>query len=231
MIKKYNDMLTKTITAKVADLDDQGQVKFQFSKFDFIDTDDDITRKGAFKKSMLENLPRIKHFKNHWRDSTPGVIKELYETAEGAFAISQLIIGPQGKGSALGNDTYAEYKAGAITEHSYGYDIIKANQITVDNKQVQELVELRLKEVSSLNAWGASEHTPTLEVKSEKDIIDFLDRLEKLKEGDFTKEYFKQLELKIAAVHDLLKTLAKPDTKVITLEPYFEIMKHSTLFK
>lgn len=224
-------MLIKCISAEVKDLDEKGMVKFQFSEFDFLDTDGDITRKGAFAKTISENIKRIKHFKNHDRWQAPGVIKELWEEKNGAFATSQLILD-----STLGRDTYAEYKAGQITEHSYGYDIINSKQIEVEAETggmiaAQELVELRLKEVSSLNAWGASERTPTLEVKTEKDILEYLSVLEDLKKGDFTDEYFMRLEKRIAAVHSHLKTLYEPGLKTdTTQEPLIEIMKHSYLF-
>ena len=226
-------MLTKTLSAEVKDLD-KGMVKFQFSQFDFVDTDNDITRKGAFVRTIKENFNRIKHFKNHRMDQAPGVVKELYEDNEGAFAISQLILD-----STLGKDTYAEYKAGAITEHSYGYEIERANQIEQEGKQVQELVELRLKEVSSLNAWGASEMTPTLDVKemfkdkSEKDIMDYLDKLEQLKKGDFSDEYFEKLHNRIAVVTNFLDALCK---SLDTLESsstdgsLIDAMEHSMIF-
>lgn len=222
-------MLTKTLSAEVKDMD-KGLVKFQFSMFDFVDTDQDITRKGAFKRTMKNNFNRIKHFKNHDRWSAPGVIKELFETEEGAFAVSQLILG-----STLGKDTYEEYKAGAITEHSYGYDIMKANQITVEDKQVQELVELRLKEVSSLTAWGASEHTPTLEVKNEKEIMNYLEELEQLKKGDFSDEYFKELYNRIAVVTEYLKALSDPsstpkDSQDTHIDSLLDAMKDSMIF-
>ena len=224
-------MLTKTLSAEVKDVDSKGMVKFQFSEFDYLDTDGDITRPGAFKKTMVENFKRIKHFKNHDRWQAPGVIKELWEDNNGAFAASQLILD-----STLGKDTHAEYKAGQITEHSYGYEIIIARPTEVEAEEggkipAQELIELKLKELSSLNAWGASDRTPTLEVKTEKELLDYLVMLEELKKGDFTDEYFKRLENKIAAVHEHLKTLTEPEHNgATTLEPLLEIMQHSSLF-
>lgn len=223
-------MLTKTISAEVKDLDEKGQVKFQFAKFEFVDDDKDYTYQGAFAKTMKENLKRIKHFKNHRMDQAPGVIKELWEDQDGAFAATQLILD-----STLGRDTYAEYKAGAITEHSYGYDIMKSDpRKEIGGVQdVQGLRELKLWELSSLNAWGASEMTPTLDVKNLKEadadkVIALLEKLEALKRGDFSDEYFKKLEIKIAAVHTVLQSLTEPGDH--SEEPVIDLFKHSTLF-
>lgn len=231
-------MLVKTLTADVKDVDEKGQVKFQFSQFDFIDSDKDITYSGAFVKTMQENRKRIKHFKNHIRNQTPGVIKDLYETKEGAFAVTQLILGDGTKGdpgTTLAWDTYSEYKAGAITEHSYGYDIIKADPRTTINgiEGVQGLRELKLDEVTSLNAWGASEMTPTLDVKNLKEsdldsVVSLLKKLESLKKGDFSDEYFAKLENKIAAVQKYLTSLREPP--VHSLEPVEYILQHSKMF-
>jgi len=188
------------------DLDEKGTVTFYFNAFDNVDSDNDVTRKGAFSKTMNDNKGRIKHFKNHNIYQTPGVIKELGEDEIGAWARSQLIIGTQ-----LGKDTYEEYKAGAITEHSFGYDILKS----LKNPQgYRELTEVRLWEVSSLTAWGANEKTPMVDVKNEKALMDELDKLCRLAKGDFTDEYLDKVQKKIDEILTHLKTL-----KTTTFEP------------
>lgn len=180
-------------------MDEKGIVTFYFNAFDNVDSDNDMTRKGAFVKTMTDNKGRIKHFKNHNIYQTPGVLKELGEDETGAWGRSQLIIGTQ-----LGKDTYEEYKAGAITEHSFGYDVIKSLK---NPSGYREVLEYKLYEVSSLNAWGANPMTSVIDVKNEKQLMDELDILTKLTKGEFTDEYLTRVESKISDILQHLKTL------------------------
>jgi HK97 family phage prohead protease len=189
----------KVYSGGVKDLDEKGFVKFYFNAFNNVDSDSDMTRPGAFLKTMTDNKGRIKHFKNHNIYQSPGVIKEMGEDTTGAWAGSQLIMGTQ-----LGRDTYEEYKAGAITEHSFGYDVVKS----IKNPQgFRELVELKVWEVSSLNAWGANQQTPVIDIKNEKQLLGELDLLLKLSKGDFTDEYLQKIEQKILDITKHLQTL------------------------
>jgi HK97 family phage prohead protease len=220
-------MFTKSITAEVKDLDDKGLVKFYFSIFSNIDLDNDITEPGAFAKTISDwkssNKKRIRHFKNHRWDQTPGVLQDLYEDEKGGVAVSRLILGTQ-----LGKETYEEYKAGAITEHSFGYDIIESFFEETENGKIQHLKQLKLEEVSSLNSWGANAMTDVIDMKNKDQIMKLLEKLENLKKGDFTDQYFEKLEIKIAAVQKVLKPLAKPGNHFA--EPIKTALKHSTLF-
>lgn len=180
-------------------LDEKGVVTFYFNAFDNVDSDNDMSRKGAFLKTMNDQKGRIKHFKNHNIYQTPGVISEMGEDEKGAWARSQLILG-----TTLGKETYEEYKAGAITEHSFGYDVVKS----VKNPSgFREIIEYKLWEVSSLNAWGANSQTNVIDVKNEKQLLFELDKLLKLSKGDFTDEYLSKIETKINEILTHLKTL------------------------
>ena len=207
-------MLVKSITAEVKDLDEKGMIKFYFSVFGNLDSDRDITEPGAFAKTISDwknsNKKRIRHFKNHRWDQTPGVLQDLFEDDKGGVAVSKLILGTQ-----LGKETYEEYKAGAITEHSFGYEIIESEWEDIGGEKIQHLKQLKLEEVSSLNSWGANAMTDTLDVKNLKEedldkVIALLEKLEALKKGDFTDAYFEKLENKIAAVQKYLASLKEP---------------------
>jgi len=223
-------MLFKSISAEVKDLDEKGMVKFYFAFFGNVDSDGDITEKGAFSKTIADwknsNKKRIRHFKNHRWDQTPGVLQDLFEDEKGGVAVSKLILGTQ-----LGKETYEEYKAGAITEHSFGYDIIESEFEEVEGGKIQHLKQLKLEEVTSLNSWGANPLTEVLDVKTLKEdqIIAILEKLESLKKGDFSDEYFEKLEIKIAAVQKYLESLREPKSFTLS-EPVEYALKHSTLF-
>lgn len=179
----------KSLNCELKDLDEKGIVTFYYNAFNNEDSDGDIALKGSHSKSQSENRNRIKHFKNHNKYMTPGVIKELGEDNYGAWARSQLILD-----STLGRDTYAEYKAGAITEHSFGFDVLDEGR---NEKGVRLLKEFKIWEVSSLNAWGANEMTPVTDIKSLFDATDLLEKLLKLQKGSFTDEKLLNIENKI----------------------------------
>ena len=189
--------MIKSLVRELKDIDSKGFVRFYFNAFEIEDSDGDITEKGSFKKSMQENRARIKHFKNHNINLVPGVIKELGEDTIGAWAGSQLILKTQ-----LGSDTYEEYKAGAITEHSFGFDVVKR-----DEEDKKRLVEMKLHEVSSLTHWGANQFTPVIDVKDEKQLLKELDKLCKLSKGDFTDDYLLGVETKINEILKHLQSL------------------------
>lgn len=187
-------MNTKSICYDLKDFDDQkGVVVFYFSIFDHKDSDGDIVVKGAFNKTVKENFNRIKHTKNHNTTQIPGVVQEIAEDNVGEWAKSKFILGTQ-----IGKETYEEYKAGAITEHSFGYDVIKHTDDK--EKEARVLSELKLYEVASLTFLGANWRTGVIDIKSEKDInklISELDLMLKLKRGDFRDEKLQNIENRI----------------------------------
>jgi len=189
----------KILSGGLKDLDEKGIVTFYFNSFGNVDSDGDMTKTGAFTKTFKDNGSRIKHFKNHNIYQCPGVVKELGEDQHGAWARSAMILGTQ-----LGHDTYEEYKAGAITEHSFGYDVIKSAK---NPAGYRELTELRVWEVSSLNAWGANSQTSVIDIKNEASLFSELDKLLKLQKGDFTDEYLEKIEQRIKEISQHLLTL------------------------
>jgi len=190
--------MKKHLAYELKDLDNEGQVSFYFSKFDIQDSDRDVILKGAFKKTK-ENIKRIKHFYNHNMYNVPGVLKEIGEDSKGAFAVSQLALKTQ-----LGNDVYEQYKAGIISEHSFGYDVMKSEWN--EDKTVQTIKEIKLYEVSSLTAWGANPETNVIDVKS----MEYLNMLLK------SNKYEEKIVTKINEVLNYLESLKAVDE---TLEP------------
>lgn len=197
--------LIKHFEGGIKDIDEKGIVTFYFSAFNNYDSDNDKTMPGAFLKTIRENSERVRHFKNHNSGMACGVIKELGEDSYGAWARSQLIMG-----TPCGRDTYEEYKAGAIKEHSFGFDYVKySDEKDPDNpwSRRRTVTEYKLWEVSSLTSWGANELTAVIDIKNEKAINDYLDTLLRLKKGQFTDEYLASIETKISDCLKYLQTL------------------------
>lgn len=167
----------QSIGASFKDADaKKGIVTGYFSKFDNVDSDGDIIRKGAFAKTIREqgpasSQPRIKHLMNHNASQPLGKLLDLKEDATGLTYESQ--IGTH----SLGVDFIKMVESGLITEHSIGFRTIKRNQLQDyqgymknPSKGWFELTELALMEGSSLTAWGANPLTPLTGLKGAIDI-------------------------------------------------------------
>lgn len=206
----------KSNTLELKDFDKkQGVVTFYFANFGSKDSDNDIILEGAYKKTIQENFKRIKHLKNHDQTQTPGRILEIAEDQHGAYAVSQLAM------TTLGRDTLIEYEMGIITEHSQGFNIIKDEFNNMDGANF--IKEVRLWEVSSLNAWGANEYTPMVDLKSEKDVIEMLKKINKiLVSTPISDEKAKALESEYAKLSKFMQSLEKP------IEPSNDIQSEST---
>ncbi len=202
----------KELTAKIADVDEkEGIVKAYFSAFGNIDADNDMIQAGAHAKTMMERGPagtgRIKHFKYHDRWQVPGVLTEMGEDTFGGYFVSKLAP------TMLGKDTLIEYQAGIITEHSFGFQIIKSEKVNAgEQNEYQLITETKIWEVTSLTAWGANEDARTISVKDAKEIFEQVEKILKL--GNLSDETLKKAE-------ELYKTLK---AVIPHLEPSNELL-------
>lgn len=188
--------LYKSNDTKVKDVDAQkGIVKAYFAVFGNIDSDGDIIESGAFAKTIKERGPegsdRIKHFKWHSSRHVPGKLLELGEDEFGGFFVSKL------SNTTLGRDTLIEYDEGIITEHSHGFETIKADE---DESGINHIRESKLWEVSTLTAWGANSLTRVdyvKDIKDEKELLKAIETITKyLQVGRFSDELLSNLEQK-----------------------------------
>lgn len=167
---------TKDFKQSVSVADDKKRyVEGYFAAFDTKDSDGDIIVKGAFKRTIeeigpLANHPRIKHVMDHDMTQQLGKLVELKEDNHGLFYRSQIGTHP------LANDFWERVKSELITEHSIGYWPVRNDP----QRQANYLIELGLKEGSSLNYWAANPFTPlTAAYEKSKSKKNFLKELEK----------------------------------------------------
>ena len=189
----------------------KGIVEFYFSSFGNKDSDGDIMEKGSFKKSINENLSRIKHFKNHDPHLAVGRILELGEDSKGAYAVSQM------SKSTIGRDTLIEYQEGMITEHSHGFQTVR--EAFSKEKGANVISEVKLWEVSSLTAWGANSNTPTTGIKSLEDIETLFKNLENiLTKSNISDERGAELQKSYDHLGNLIKSLRAPSSDTLEAE-------------
>jgi HK97 family phage prohead protease len=155
----------KGCVSEIKEVDEQGIVTFYAAVFGNTDLGNDIIEQGAFKKTLMENVKNIRHFKHHDSWKMAGVIQEINEDGFGLLVKSKLILKTQ-----LGLETYEEYKAmiaaGKSMDHSIGYRVIKNETERVNDDEVRRIKELKLFEVSTLTAWGMNPLAQTVNVKS-----------------------------------------------------------------
>jgi len=192
----------KRMSQDVKDVDvKQGIVTGYFSAFNILDSDGDIIRPGAFKRSIDEWFPkgRVKHLLNHDPRQPLGKIMILKEDNYGLYYESQI-----GKHN-LGVDFLKMVESDLVKEHSIGFNVRNQKK----GKEANELLDITLYEGSSLTSWGANEYTPMLGVKSLDQRVERVKKLEKfVKHSDATDETIQLLMLEIKQLNQLIEDMS-----------------------
>lgn len=206
---------------EVKDIDMKSGTFIQaYTRYDVRDSDNDYGRKGMFTKTWKENFARIRHLVNHDTDWAVGEPQKFYDDNEFAYMQSQI-------GSHTdGEDFKKMVDSKLIKEASYGYTVIKSNKLKDGS---QELLEVKLWEVSSLLGWGANEFTPVITLVKGRDkaamFDDYLERLVTLEsfcyKSTASDKLLQQLELERDQIKSFLKTLITTGTEAVheTLQP------------
>jgi len=149
---KSFDLALKDVDSKA------GVVTGYFASFGTVDSDGDVFVEGAFTKSINENFTRVKHLLDHDTRKAVGKLTVLKQDSIGLYYESK--VGTH----AAGQDFLKMAESGIITEHSVGFQLPKGK--TTEKDGVRYINEVKLYEGSSLQAWGANQHTPLTGIKS-----------------------------------------------------------------
>jgi HK97 family phage prohead protease len=142
------------------------------SVFGVIDSYGEIVQKGAFKKTIAENLSRIKHLWRHDSWEPPiATINELKEASKRSLPKEVLAKFPEATGGLEVTRTYLDTPRGneilagiqadppAINEMSFGFDVIKSSITEAgDKSKIKNLLEVALWDTSDV-VWGANPAT------------------------------------------------------------------------
>ncbi len=224
---KINNIYNTKESLEVKDLDTNSrQVALYLSKFDTMDSDNDIIRKGAFKKSIRErgvkskSNRKIAFLRHHDWQQQIGKFVELAEDDYGLYAVGEL-----GRSSA-GDDALADYQDGIIREHSIGFEYVAdktkwIEDTTMKSNGFYEIKEVKLWEGSAVT-FGSNEFTPVIEMKGQ-DKSDYIEKIndelnvciKALSIGSGTDERLHEIEMKIKFLNSQLVLLARtePTTK------------------
>jgi len=210
--------------AEIKDISsDKRQVAVYLAKFDNIDSDNDMIKKGAFTKSIQERGPdspsnrKIAFLRWHDWEKPIGKFLTLQEDDFGLFAVSQL-------GTSVGgNDAWNDYNDGIIREHSIGFQYIQDKMRWIDDANAPAqgywmISELKLYEGSAVT-FGANSETNVVDVMKSEDkvekavkISNEIDLLIKgLANGKGSDERLFEMEMKLKYLNSQMLILAKSE--------------------
>ena len=224
---KGNLYNTKTMDV-IKELDsEKRQVAVYLSKFDTMDSDNDIIRRGAFSKSIAErgvnsvSNRKIAFLRHHDWQQPIGKWLTLQEDDYGLFAVGQM------GNSTLANDAWEDYKMEIIREHSIGFQYVQDKIKFVEDSSVSgggfyDITEVKLFEGSAVT-FGANEFTQVVEVKSAEDkrtkLIETSKHIENviksLTTGEYSDERGYALEMRLKWLQNefMLLSTAEPFDK------------------
>jgi len=220
---KSNTYQTKG-AAEIKDISsDKRQVAIYLAKFDNIDSDNDMIKKGAFTKSIQERGPdstsnrKIAILRWHDWEKPIGKFLTLEEDDFGLFAVSQLGT------SQLGEDAFRDYTDGIIREHSIGFQYIQDKMKFIEDMNAPDkgyfmISELKLYEGSAVT-FGANSETNVIDVMKSEDkvekavkISNEIDILIKgLANGKGSDERLFEMEMKLKYLNSQMLILAKSE--------------------
>ncbi len=229
---KGNLYNTKSLDV-IKDMDsDKRQVSVYLSKFDSMDSDGDVIRKGAFSKSIAErgvnslSNRKIAFLRHHDWQQPIGKWLSLEEDDYGLFAVGQM------GNSTIANDAWEDYKMSIIREHSIGFQYVQDKIKFIEDSSMQnggyyDITEVKLFEGSAVT-FGSNEFTQVVEVKSAEDkkakLLETSKHIENviksLTTGEYSDERGYALEMR-------LKWLQNEFMLLSTAEP-FNKDEHST---
>ena len=229
--------------AEIKDISsDKRQVAVYLAKFDNIDSDNDMIKKGAFTKSIQERGPdspsnrKIAFLRWHDWEKPIGKFLTLEEDDFGLFAVSQLGT------SQMGEDAFRDYTDGIIREHSIGFQYIQDKMKFIEDMNAPDkgyfmISELKLYEGSAVT-FGANSETNVVDVMKSEDkvekavkISNEIDILIKgLANGKGSDERLFEMEMKLKYLNSQMLILAKSEPFVKEHSPIIEPIIAQELF-
>jgi len=210
----------KQFSYELKDFDEkQGIVKAYANAYDFKDSDEDISAKGSFDKTVSENRRRIRVLKDHNPTITLGIPLD-FDTSDnyGLLTTTKFNLNKE-----VSRDMFTDIQLlkenGLNAELSIGYEIMKRDK---RNKSI--VTEYKLWEYSFLSSWAANELSTVQDIKGIKSHYGIMEIVTKAYNLPYSDTRLKNIE-------KILKSLdnKEPDKTTPTDEPTFEQIKQTLL--
>lgn len=198
---------------ELLDADEKAGVIKGYSRvFDNKDSDNDIIRKGSYRKTISENGQRVKYLYQHDMDKPLGKMSMLEEDDKGLIFESKIAK------TTLGKDVIELIKSGVITENSVG--ILPIQKEMVDG--VRNITEVKLYEISAVTL-AANDQAVIMDVKGNYDkdkILSRYDNMAKLiRKGNISDELGFALEAEILKLKSLFQKITTQPADIKVTEP------------
>ena len=145
--------------------DQPGYFKALVAVFNNVDDGGDRIIPGAFRKSLKSN-PRPPIIWSHqWQIPPIGQTLKARETESGLEIEGQLLLEDPGISGQYANSVLSGFKAGALKEFSFAFDVTDSEEVEEKGKTVRELKSLNVFEVGP-TLIGMNRETALLEVAS-----------------------------------------------------------------
>jgi Caudovirus prohead serine protease len=219
------EKITKSLKTTVQDVNEaKGIVTIQITQFDKYDSDNDRLLKGALNKTWKEGSQV--HLVDHKMGTATYVGLPVKRDSETGIIESQLNLKKQ-----VAIDLLEDYKFsqehGRSLQHSHGFMGISGKYVKND-KGGRDFSEIKQFEYSTV-LFGAVSDTPLHGIKSNEDAMELAQLLElKLKTLNYTDEYAKLIEQKIAELKAIIKEPG--NHSLTTTEPSGDTQKNRITF-
>jgi len=201
-----------------------GVVKGYASIFNNIDSDNDIIRNGAYKKTLSESGSRVKYLYQHDMEKPIGKMLSMREDEKGLMFEAEIAK------TTLGKDVMELIRAGISTENSVGIMPVRKE---MNGEGQREIYEVRLFEVSAVTL-AANDEAKILDYKGNYDptkVLDRYDRVAKLiRKGNISDELGFALESEIYKLKTLFDSITQP-TDIEVTEPREVKAEGSDIYK
>lgn len=178
------------------DLDEQKGIVVAFANaYNNTDSDGDISAKGSFDKTAIENKKRIRVLKDHDPKQMIGIPLEIDPKNEfGLLTTTQFNMN-----KPLSKDMFTDVKLmhenGLNAELSIGYRVLGR-----DKKNKNIITEYKLMEYSFLSSWAANELATVQDIKGIKSHYGILELIEKSYNLDYSDERLRLIEKQLIAL-------------------------------
>ena len=212
-------MLYKHFTRQVKDLDSkEGVVVAYANYYNNEDSDGDISVPGSFKRSVNNNLHKIRVFKDHDRYTVLGVPIEINaDDQTGLLTTTKFNMQKE-----VSRDMFTDIQL--MMEHGQEADLsVGVIPVQRDENDRRKVKEWKLKEYSFLSSWGANSMATVQQIKQGKPVEEIIALITKAYDMDYSDSRLKEIET-ILKTLDLAEPHIDSSTDTLT-ELYNQIVK------
>ena len=186
----------KQLSYELKDFDEsEGVVTAYANVYDNTDSDGDISAKGSFNKTVVENFKRIRVLKDHNPTISLGVPLSI-DTADsyGLLTMSKFNLKKE-----VSRDMFTDIKlmheSGLNAELSIGYKVMQR-----DTKNKNIINEYKLMEYSFLSSWAANELSTVQSIKGINSFYGIMEIAQKAYNLDYSDTRLRDLETILKAL-------------------------------